>query len=274
MKPFIRPAGRFVPGPSVRPILNLRWWAGTGALVGALLALLLFAPARWLAGAVLRATGQQVVLAESRGTVWHGSARLMLTGGAGSTDIAVLPERVQWTLYPGFEGLRFKLLAECCTPLALELRAAPRLRGLRVDLADAQARLPAALLAGLGTPWNTLQPSGQLMMQTRGLSVEWEAGRVMLTGSAVVEARDVGSRLSTLKPMGSYRLSLQGGPETRLAIETLEGSLLLTGNGQWNGSRLQFSGEASAAPGREAALENFLNIIGKRNGPRSIITLG
>jgi general secretion pathway protein N len=37
---------------------------------------------------------------------------------------------------------------------------------------------------------------------------------------------------------------------------------------------LQFSGVASAAPDREAALSNLLNIIGRRNGARSIITIG
>ena len=31
---------------------------------------------------------------------------------------------------------------------------------------------------------------------------------------------------------------------------------------------------ASAAPDREAALSNLLNIIGRRNGARSIITVG
>ena len=40
------------------------------------------------------------------------------------------------------------------------------------------------------------------------------------------------------------------------------------------GSRLRFTGEASAAPEREAALSNLLNIIGRRNGARSIITIG
>jgi general secretion pathway protein N len=50
--------------------------------------------------------------------------------------------------------------------------------------------------------------------------------------------------------------------------------LLLSGSGQWNGSRWRFNGEASAAPGFEAALSNFLDILGRRVGPRSIITLG
>ncbi len=211
MKAFFRPARRPQSAPSAREPVGLRVWAGCGALAGALLALLVFAPARWLSQAVLSASGQQVLLAEARGTVWRGSARLALTGGTGSQDISALPERVRWTLRPTFSGLRVDLLAECCTPKALELRATPRLGGLRVELADARAVWPAALLAGLGTPWNTLQPSGQMIMQSRGLSADWSAGRVLLSGSAVLDAQNIGSRLSTLQPMGSYRLSLQGG---------------------------------------------------------------
>ncbi len=84
----------------------------------------------------------------------------------------------------------------------------------------------------------------------------------------------VASRLSTLRPMGSYRITLQGGTPAGLRLETLEGSLQLAGSGQWVGSRLRFRGEASAAPDREAALANLLNIIGRRNGPRSIISIG
>ena len=82
------------------------------------------------------------------------------------------------------------------------------------------------------------------------------------------------SGLSTLKPMGSYRLSLTGGSATELTLATLEGSLQLSGSGRWVGSRLNFQGIASAAPGHEAALANLLNIIGRRDGARSIITLG
>ena len=74
--------------------------------------------------------------------------------------------------------------------------------------------------------------------------------------------------------MGSYRITLLGGATPTLQLDTLEGSLQLTGNGQWVGSRLRFTGEASAAPEREAALANLLNIIGRRSGARSIITIG
>jgi general secretion pathway protein N len=59
-----------------------------------------------------------------------------------------------------------------------------------------------------------------------------------------------------------------------LRLETLEGSLQLSGSGQWVGSRLRFRGEASALPERESALANLLNIIGRRSGPRSLISIG
>ncbi|MGL6206076.1 MAG: type II secretion system protein N, partial [Giesbergeria sp.] len=59
-----------------------------------------------------------------------------------------------------------------------------------------------------------------------------------------------------------------------LQLQTLQGDLQLSGSGQWVGQRLRFAGEASAAPEREGALSNLLNIIGRRNGARSLITLG
>ena len=87
-------------------------------------------------------------------------------------------------------------------------------------------------------------------------------------------ARHVSSRLSSLRPIGSYQLKLSGGEAVALDLSTLEGSLRLSGSGQWVGGRLRFNGEASAAPGLEAQLANLLNIIGRRQGDRAIISFG
>ena len=257
-----------------QPAAGLSFWACGGALAGALLATVLFAPARWLAEWLYINTGQQLLLVEPRGTVWHGSAQLTLSGGPGSRDGAVMPDRVQWSVRPDTRGLNVSVLAECCTPDAWRLHFTPQLRGVLLELADAQAFWPAELLKGLGAPWNVLETSGQLILQSRGLSAEWNAGYLSVGGSAVLEARDISSRLSTLHPMGSYRLQLQGGSPVSLTLETLEGSLRLDGHGEWVGAKLHFSGEASAQPEREAALANFLNLVGRRNGSRSVITLG
>jgi general secretion pathway protein N len=249
-------------------------WAYGGILLGLVAALVLFAPAQWLAQAMASASGGQIVLNEARGTVWNGSAQLVLTGGAGSNDAAALPTRLDWRLRPAWGGVRAEVSSACCTPQPLVLKGALRWGGAALTLEDRQSQWPAALLSGLGTPWNTLQIEGDLQLATRGLSVEWIEGRPRIAGRAELTAQRLSSRLSTLRPMGSYRITLLGGTSPALELITLEGSLQLSGRGQWVGSRLHFSGEASAAPEREAALSNLLNIIGRRKGARSIITIG
>ena len=262
------------------PASRAPWrWALGGALLGLGLVGVLAAPARWLAAGVAQATGGMVLLTEPQGSLWTGSARLLLTGGAGSQDRAALPGRVQWRLRPALGALRLDLTADCCTPGApLAARVSPLWGGARVALADSPAqapsRWPAALLAGLGTPFNTIQPQGELALATQGLAAEWRAGRASLQGSAELTLRNLSSRLSTLQPLGSYRVQLRGGDAVALELSTLEGPLRLSGSGQWVGARLRFSGEATAAPEQQAQLANLLNLLGRRQGDRALMNFG
>jgi general secretion pathway protein N len=249
-------------------------WALAGTIPGVLAALVLFAPAHWLAAAVEGASGGHVVLNDARGTVWNGSAQLLLAGGEGSSDAAALPTRMDWRLRPALLGMDAQLSSACCMAGPLAVRARWQMGGMAVAVSDTPSQWPAALLAGLGTPWNTLQIEGDLRLSTQGLSVEWAEGRLAIAGRAELQAQRLSSRLSTLRPMGSYRITLLGGAAPTLQLQTLEGSLQLSGSGQWVGSRLRFNGQASAAPEREAALSNLLNIIGRRSGARSVITIG
>ena len=243
-------------------------------MLGLLAALVLFAPARWLAVAVGERSDVRILLADPIGTIWNGSADLVLTGGAGSNDAAALPTRLDWRLRPRWDGVSVDLATSCCIQQPLAVRVKARWGGAHVEVADGQSQWPAGLLAGLGTPWNTLQFDGSLRVQTQGLSVEWVTGRLAVGGRAELTAQELSSRLSTLRPMGSYRITLMGGQVPTLQLDTLEGGLHLSGSGQWVGSRLRFNGVASAAPERESALSNLLNIIGRRNGARSEITIG
>lgn len=249
-------------------------YSAAGLAIGIALAIVAFAPASWLAGGVHAATGGRVVLADAHGTVWSGDARLVLTGGAGASDAAALPDRVAWTVRPAWIGLTARLGAACCTSAPISVRLAPRRGGAELSVTDGESRWPASLLAGLGTPWNTLQLRGDALVSTQGLSVEWIEGRLNVAGRARIDALRVASRLSTLAPLGSYRMTVNGGSTAMLQLETLEGSLKLEGSGAWVGSRLRFTGVATAAPEREAVLANLLNIIGRREGPRSVIRIG
>ena len=262
-----------------------RWWLG-GALLGATAALVAFAPAAWLAAAVNETTDQRLLLADARGTVWRGSAVLVFTGGRGSRDASALPGRLQWSL--GMDGLALALRARqaCCINEELTLHLRAGLGRLRIELPTVAGGVgpgrllgqwPAAWLAGLGTPWNTLQPSGTLALTSNGFAAEVVQGRWIFSGRADLELRSMASSLSTLEVLGSYRLSLQGdarGDAAQVQLSTTDGALQLAGSGQWAASRLRFNGQASAAPGSEAALSNLLNIIGRRQGALSLISIG
>lgn len=253
-------------------------WAVLGSLSGLLLALLLGAPARWLGAAVRWASQDRVQLQAERGTVWAGSAHLTLTGGPGTQDRRSLPGRISWRWGLVWPGLSLQVSAECCTTQALQWRLLYTDQGPSLQLQDQQSNWPMAVLAGLGAPWNTLQAQARLQWQSSGLQWRWQQGRLHWQGQTQLQVRELTSRLSTLRPMGSYLIAVTGSPggtpSPELNLRTLEGALRLQGQGQWNGARLRFVGEASAAEGAETALANLLNIIGRREGSRSLLSLG
>lgn len=172
----------------------------------------------------------------------------------------------------------------CCMQSPLTLWWSPGWTEHTVHLATHQSTWPAALLSGLGTPWNTLQLQAGLTLATSGLDLQFRGNRLRGQGAVTLDVLDASSRLSTVKPMGSYRLTWQWPPtvpgdnamaaEPNLTLQTLQGALQLNGNGQWVAGRLRFEGSAEAAPGREEALTNLMNLLGRRQGNRTLIKIG
>ena len=253
-------------------------YAILGALFGICVATTLFAPAAWLGAGLALVTQGRVVLNQPSGTVWDGSGQLVLSGGVGSRDATTLPGRIHWRLKPTATfDLQALIDADCCTVQSVQVLLSPRLGGASALVQPSQSTWPATLLTGLGAPFNTIDLQATLKLNTQVLALEWINKKLKLEGKATLDVLDASTRLSTLRPVGSYRLSFNGGQDAALPslkLETLSGSLLLSGSGQLTGNRWRFNGEASAAPGFEAALNNFLDILGRRVGPRSIITVG
>jgi general secretion pathway protein N len=256
-------------------------WGVAGVVLGTLVALLAFAPAAWLSGAVASATGQRVLLADARGTLWSGSAVAVLTGGPDSRDATSLPGRLEWTL--GLHGLGLELRARhaCCLNGTVALRVKPGLGRTTTTLVPQPGwvgQWPSAWLAGLGTPWNTLQLGGAVRLVSPGLTLESVQGRWRMDGRAEVEMLGVSSRLTTLDTLGSYRLTLSGDTagagQPQLTLVTQEGALQLSGNGTWGPGGVRFRGEAKSGAADESALTNLLSIIGRRDGARSVISIG
>ncbi len=289
--------------------LSTRGAAALGIALGAAVALVAFAPAAWLAAAVNDATGKRLLMADARGSVWSGSAVMVLTGGADSRDASALPGRLNWQVGLQGAGLSVRARQDCCLQGELLLRLVPGWSGFRIELPSAGlptaaatasapavnnpavnnpaistvvGQWPASWLVGLGTPWNTMQPSGVLQLSSTGLVAEQAQGQWRFKGNAVLALDGMASRMSTLDTLGSYRLSLNGdgaqGDSARLQLSTTRGALQLSGDGQvlqvGAATKVRFKGQASAAAGSEAALGGLLNVIGQRQGALSVISIG
>lgn len=281
-----------------------RWWPlALALLLGLGLGLLAYAPARWLAAGLSHATDGRLQLPNASGTVWSGRADVLLSAGPGSRDRSALEQGLWWRLRPSWQAgpaLAWQIGLPCCSaqPLngVLQLgRAGGGADGApagglapTLHLAAHRSELPVALLAGLGAPWNSLGLHGRLQLHTDGLRLHRAAGGWQLHGSLQLQALDLASALSTLRPLGSYQLHIEApapapaqasataapAAALQLHLSTLAGPLQLSGAGSLSGGRVQFRGIAQTEPQYLGALSNLLNIMGQRDGLRSHLRLG
>lgn len=155
------------------------------------------APAAWL-GDWFEAHSR-VRLLDARGTVWHGSALLGISDGRETT---LIPGRIEWTIDD--IGLR-RIAARVSHPwFTIPLAVSVDSSGMRI--AKGTARLPAGVLAGAGAPFNTLRPGGVLEVAWSDAEIRGTA----LKGELQVDWRDAQSALSTVTPLGTYRLTVRG----------------------------------------------------------------
>ena len=144
-----------------------------------------------------------------------------------------------------------------------------------VEIADRYGAVDVDGAVGLRAD---VQLGGVVRLTSPGLVVESVQGRWRVGGRAVVELDAVSSRLAPIDPLGSYRLTIAGDAAnpgvSQLTLTTQSGALQLSGSGTWGPAGVRFRGDAGAAPGNEAALNNMLNIIGRRSGARSVISIG
>ena len=120
-------------------------------------------------------------------------------------------------------------------------------------------------LAGLGAPLNTLAPTGSIKLTWNKLDLLRQENMVRVQGRTVLSLADMGSRMSPVKPLGSYELVMDWrGPQADLTLRTVRGALLLSGSGMLQNGRLRFSGQAMAADGYEETLGSLVNLLGQR----------
>ena len=234
--------------------------------LGAALAVL---PARWLIR--MLPASWPVAVIDASGSVWNGSA-LVALGPPGART--TLPQPVSWqTGWQG--GLRMQLRHPW---LGCTLGLRPTLGGLGIS--PCTLRLPAAALAAVGAPLNTVQPAGQLALRWPGLQLRTD-GAVPDGELLTLDWTEAGSALSRVRPLGHYRVVLNGsgGNTVNVTLTTVEGALVMQGSGSFTQrTGLRFKGTAAPAPDAppqtQAGLQAMLSAIGRRSGNDTLLQIG
>ncbi len=238
------------------------------------LTLAVFFPAAWLGALVESRTGGRLTLGDAQGTLWRGSAFVGGAAGDNSPVTPLLPGRFSWKISP--LALLGMVSMELENPEALAQPVTFRGGWSHWQLSPSALLLPAEGLSGLGAPLNTLAPSGTMRLSWSGLELTLAERQLSVDGRTTLEMSDMASRLSSIRPLGSYALALDWhGQQAQLTLSSVKGPLLLSGKGSLNNGRLQFSGQAEAAQGYEDTLANLLNLLGQRKpgSDRNIIAL-
>jgi general secretion pathway protein N len=231
-------------------------------------------PASWMAVPLERITGGRLTLGDPEGTVWSGSAFIGGAPGSNERVTPILPDRFSWRLSPLV--LLGRVDAKVENPGTLSDPVQITGSWSRWQLSAAAAVFPADRLSGLGAPLNTVRPAGRMRLSWGPLELAREGDEVMVNGTIALDIDDLSSRLSPIKPLGQYRLTMRcEGREVRMVLETIRGPMLLDGSGGFAGGRWRFTGRAQAGPGFEKDLANFLNLLGEshREGDKDVIAL-
>ena len=254
-------------------MLRLLIWVSAG-IASVLLTLIIFFPVAWVVAMVEQQTGGRLTLGDAHGTLWQGSAFI---GGAASGNDPVtplLPGRFSWRLSPMI--LLGSIDAELENAAALSQPVSMTGHWHQWQVSAGAISLPAERLAALGAPLNTVQPSGQMRLSWEPLQLTQQNGQFEILGAMNLEINDLASRLSPIKPLGSYGLAFDWrGTQASVTLKTIQGPMLLDGSGMVTNGRLQFSGTARAGAGQEQRLANFLNLLGqrRREGDTDVIAL-
>jgi len=236
--------------------------------------MIMFFPATWMMYMVEAQTAGRITLGDAHGTLWRGSAFIGGAPGGNDPVTPLLPGRFSWRLSPMV--LLGSVDAELENAAALSQPVSVTGNWRQWQVSPAAILLPAERLAALGAPLNTVQPSGQMRLSWEPLQLAQQNGNIEIAGAMNLEINDLASRMSPIKPLGSYNLAFDWhGTQASVTLKTIKGPMLLNGSGMFDNGQFRFSGTAQAEAGQDQRLANFLNLLGQRRkeGDKEVIAL-
>ena len=221
-----------------------------------LVGLISFAPASLMGSVLERASAGKLTLAQTQGRLWKGSGVALL--------------RLK-TRYQTLGSYRWDLKVFSATLQVQAGEAAPMTVHFapfsgRINIDNLRITLPVSIMEIAAPQLGPYQLQGSLETSCDHLTLD-AAG---MTGQVTMDWSRAASALSTISPLGDYRILLQGnGSALDAQLSTLSGKLLLSGKGGFdNATGMHFTGTAQAAPGTaETELNEMLHHIGPEISP-------
>jgi general secretion pathway protein N len=224
--------------------------------------LVVLLPAGWVSWGIARLSDGMVLLDDGRGTIWHGRGQLFVLDGKGQAhDLG----RTEWRINTlQLLLLRGQALLQASGPQS-DVFATLRLTPWGLSLRDTRLSASAELASAFYAPASLFAPQGLLRVRTNRLVFD----RSGLNGNAEIYWDKAGSALSSVQPLGDYRLDLSAnGKDATLRLTTVEGALDFSGQGRWQvlgDGQLQLTGVAQAKR-QLADLQPLLALMGRDLG--------
>ena len=226
--------------------------------------MLALVPARFVVSRI--ALPPELVLREVDGTVWSGHAAASWSSGGTTVSL----ESVRWHWRPlALMSARMAYDVEAHGKgIAAHARVARGLASSSVEGLELHADAASvATMIPLASAW---QPAGHFDVASPSLS--WN-GRELI-GRAQAQWSDAALAISSVRPLGTYVLKLDGaGGPARVTLATTQGALRLSGDGTLEGlQRFAFTGEARADGPQASNLTPVLDLLGPRrpDGSRAL----
>jgi len=233
-------------------------------------------PVTWIGGVLANQSACRVILHQPTGTIWQGSAALAFSepnaSSGGCREPLSVTERFHWLSSCKLASL------SCTTELqfaALEQTQLINWSLTKTQILANEIKLPANILEGLGNPWSTLRPRGELGARWTDINLVnfggSEAGNTSASGVIRIIISRLTSPISPVKPLGGYEISANIGQDgVNWTLSTTSGPLLLKGQGDFSNQAgnkgMHFSGEANASPEAQESLIGLLSLLGKKEG--------
>lgn len=226
-----------------------------------LLFLIIELPATWFAWGLNRYTQGSVQIDPIAGSLWNGNGRLVIYYPPTTPhDLG----QIKWKINPLWLLTGRAQVSLLTDHQDKRISTTLQLTRTSFRLQDTDIEFPAAFVGQLHAPLSLISPQGRVKISTSGLLF----APYKMEGTAMLEWLNAGSSLSSVQPLGDYRLDITGADKiANLRLTTLRGDLELTGQGQWQllTGQLQISGIALPLA-RVGELESLLKMIGHDEG--------